>query len=76
MGVTCKLHSFTGSDADISMCEECRDISLHEYDKIEWFDVYRVFFPDATFDDLEAAWASFQQAKTEHEAEKAKGRLS
>ena len=46
------------------------DVKLNEFDKNEWFDVYRMFKPDATFDEYEEAWASFQQAKAAHEAEK------
>lgn len=40
---------------------------LHEYDAIEWSDVYRQFFPDATDEQIADAWQRFSEAKRAHE---------
>lgn len=37
-----------------------------ELDRNEFFDVYRVFCPDATREEYEAEWDKFQAAKAAH----------
>jgi len=40
--------------------------SLYELDANEWWDVYRIFKPDATRGEFERDWREFQQAKKLH----------
>lgn len=37
-------------------------------DKNEFYDVYRQFFPDATREEYEREWETFQRFKVEHQA--------
>lgn len=41
-------------------------IRLNEYTKTEWWDVYRQFFPNATPEEYDLAWADFCRMKAEH----------
>lgn len=43
---------------------------MSELDTNEFFDVYRVFCPDATREEFELEWARFQEAKAAHRKEK------
>ncbi len=36
----------------------------------EFYDVYRVFRPDATREEYEVEWETFQHAKAAHQADK------
>ncbi len=40
---------------------------LSDLDRDEWWDVYRVFMPNATRDDFDRDWAEFQAMKAEHQ---------
>ncbi len=39
------------------------NIRLHEFDKQEWTDVYRIFRPSATLEQFEKDWQEFQAEK-------------
>lgn len=39
-------------------------------DKNEWFDVYRIFHPNADRAELDREWDKFQHEKAEHEKRK------
>jgi hypothetical protein len=40
--------------------------NLRQLDKNEWYDVYRIFFPDASRSELDREWDIFQKFKAEH----------
>lgn len=42
-------------------------VNLNELDASEFFDVYREFFPLATREEFEQAWAEFQEFKAGHQ---------
>lgn len=49
------------------MKDKARDgVKLEEFDRNEWYDVYRIFKPNATPEQFNADWAEFQQYKAEH----------
>lgn len=37
-----------------------------ELDKNEWYDVYRIFRPQATREEFEREWQEFQQLKAQY----------
>lgn len=46
------------------MVEE--SVSLNEFDRNEWYDVYRLMKPNGTRQEFEIAWKEFQELKAAH----------
>lgn len=49
------------------MTQEPEDLQrLDSFTKDEWWDVFKMFQPDATWEEYEVEWEKFQEYKAEH----------
>lgn len=46
------------------------DTRLDEFDKDEWYEVYKQFKPQASQEEYDRDWDEFQKRKAEHERQK------